>query len=179
MFRIRIHRQNAKDQFFILDIRFRYQFLETFPVLSSIFCIDCSVNFGFLQVLVDNLCSVVLTVFGQLSVQAYTAIRRCISRNFDVADLLVNSTVYVLHFFVEFLSGLQFTGADVSLLNQEHDVSIVFLLDDTLESVVTVGRSSAAQCLLNHFRGRNHTISYFHSRNSYCFVTDCGFKFQI
>ena len=61
--RILIHRQYAKDQFFILDVRFRNQFLETFPVLCSIFSVNRSVDLSFLQVFVQHLGSVAFAVF--------------------------------------------------------------------------------------------------------------------
>ena len=65
----------------------------------------------------------------------------------DGVDLLVGSFVDVLNFFVECFSSLQFACTNVSLLNQEHDVCIIFFFDDTLESVVTVSGVSAAQSL--------------------------------
>ena len=49
LFRILVHRKYAKNQFFVLDVWFRNQFLETFPVFSSVFCINNSINFSFLQ----------------------------------------------------------------------------------------------------------------------------------
>ena len=140
--RVLIHCNNAEDQLFVLDVRFRNQFLETFPVLCSIFSIDRSVDFCFLQVFAQQLSCVVFAVFSKSSIQAYTTIRRSVCRNFDVADLLVSSFVYVSYFFVEFFSSLQLAGTNVSLLDQEHDVSIVFFFDDTLESVFAQCRVS-------------------------------------
>ena len=54
----------------------------------------------------------------------------------------------------------------LALLNQEHDVGIMLFFDDTLESVVTIGGVSAAQCLFQHLRSGDYTISYFYSRDS-------------
>ena len=105
--RILVHCNNAKDQLFVLNVRLRNQFLETFPVLCCIFCINRSIDFCFLQVFVQHLSSVVLTVFSQCSIQAYTTIWRSVCRYFDVADLLVSCFVYVSNFFVEFFSSLQ------------------------------------------------------------------------
>ena len=179
LFRIRIHRQNTQDQFLVLDVGLAYQFLEAFPVLSSVFRVYIYIDLILLQVLVDNLGSVVLTIFSQCSVQFHTTIRRSVCRDFDVADLLVGSFAYVLHFFVEGLGSLQFAGTNVCLLDQEHDVSVMLFLDDALESVVTVSSVCAGQSLVNEFRSRDNTVSDLHSGDFYCLLTDFSLEFQI
>ena len=55
----------------------------------------------------------------------------------------------------------------------------MLFFDDTLESVVTIGGVSATQCLFQHLRSGNYTVSYFYSRDGDSLFTDCSLEFQI
>ena len=55
----------------------------------------------------------------------------------------------------------------------------MLFFDDTLESVVTIGGVSAAQCLFQHLRSGDYTISYFYSRDSDSLFAYCSLEFQI
>ena len=110
--------------------------LEAFPVLSCVTSVNRSVNFHLLQFLVQIFRSVTFTIFSQRVVQFETTIRRSVSADLD-SYILVRSLVCVLNKIFPFFDSvrIQFLSAKVSLLDQEHDVSVMSLFDNTLEFI--------------------------------------------
>ena len=76
---ILIHGEDAQDHILVLDVAGLDQLLEAFPVLSGVFSVDIGVHLDALQLLVDILLGVFLTLGGQTVVDGETAIGRCIS----------------------------------------------------------------------------------------------------
>ena len=82
-----------------------------------------------------------------------------------LSDFLVDRLVDVLGLLREVLGVLQFAGADVGLLDEEHDVCLALLLDDALEGVVARGGRSAGEGLLYHLGSGDDAVGNLHGRD--------------
>ena len=72
---------------------------------------------------------------------------------------------------------IQFAVAQVSLLDQEHDVSSLSIFNNALESIVSVWCVRAGSS--RQFRSRDNAISDFHRRNSVWFLSFCNLEIKI
>ena len=162
-----------------MDVGVLHSFLETFPVLSSGSSLDFSIHFVLLHLFLEELLSVSLTVVSELGVQIHTTIRASVTANFQVVDgfLLVvvsvlDSSLQVFHLFA---AGLRAT--EVSLLDQELNVSLERVLDDALELVGSNNRSIVLSG--SELSGNNKTVSNLYLRNFHFFLAVLSSKAEI
>ena len=134
-----IHFQNFEDEVFVLDVALRHEFLEAFPVLG------CEVGgevlefgeFVFLELVVHVRTCVLFAFFGKLFVEGVCTVGRCIGLDVDFVELESRVTDCRGNLFAELIHGIgiEFAGADVGLVDEEHDVGGILLIDDALESI--------------------------------------------
>ena len=173
LFRVAVHRENAEDKVFILDVALGNEFLEAVPVLSSELRSDVAVvvNFFFLEVLVQVVNSRVLTFFRQLGVEFHTTFRRSERRNVDAFNFFVVSLRSLGNSFVEVRNAcafLQLRSANVGLVDKEHKVSVADFVDYALIFVGSSRRSDSSS--VSQSRSGYNAFTNFHSRESVDFL---------
>ena len=156
---IGVHAQYAKYEFLVLEVALLDELLEAFPVLSGVVSVDSDVRHLLLFEGRLELCrGVLLTRSTELFVQLLTTIGGGVGLDFD-RYLLVGSFLSVLYGVLPLLHLVlvQLGATDVGLLDEEHDVGIIRLLDDALEAV---GRDDGRDaCERSESFGSDHAIS--------------------
>ena len=154
-----VHAQYAKYEFLVLEVALLDELLEAFPVLSGVVSVDSDVRHLLLLEGRLELCrGVLLTRSTELFVQLLTTIGGGVGLDFD-RYLLVGSLLSVLYGVLPLLHLvlIQLGATDVGLLDEEHDVGIIRLLDDALEAV---GRDDGRHaCERSESFGSDHAIS--------------------
>ena len=154
-----VHAQYAKYEVLVLEVALLDELLEAFPVLSGVVGVDSDVRHLLLLEGRLELCrGVLLTRSTELFVQLLTTIGGGVGLDFD-RYLLVGSLLSVLYGVLPFLHLvlIQLGAADVGLLDEEHNVGIIRLLDDALEAV---GRDDGRHaCKRSESFGSDHAIS--------------------
>ena len=154
-----VHTQYAKYEFLVLEVTLLDELLEAFPVLSGVVSVDSDVRHLLLLEGRLELCrGVLLTRSTELFVQLLTTIGGGVGLDFD-RYLLVGSFLSVLYGVLPLLHLVlvQLGATDVGLLDEEHDVGIIRLLDDALEAV---GRDDGRHtCERSKSFGSDHAIS--------------------
>ena len=156
---IGVHAQYAKYEFLVLEVALLDELLEAFPVLSGVVSVDSDVRHLLLLEGRLELCrGVLLTRSTELFVQLLTTIGGGVGLDFD-RYLLVGCFLSVLYGVLPLLHLIlvQLGATDVGLLDEEHDVGIIRLLDDALEAV---GRDDGRHaCERSESFGSDHAIS--------------------
>ena len=121
---------------------------------------------------------------SEFVVQVKTTVGRSVSRDFEVFHqfaFLVGIDIF--HKLVESLHGvrLQLAGTQIGLLDEEHDVGTLGLLDDTLESIFSISGVGVGQCVLHQLGSCNHAVSHLHSRDGHflSLLAHFGVKLQV
>ena len=162
-----------------MDIRFRNQFFETFPVLSCKFGSHIGIDFTFLQALLHIVNRIFLTVFGQSRIQLNTTVRRSVRSDIDIGQFLIRSFGSSFDFIVQsvHLFRFQLLRTQVGLLNKEHNVGRIFFFYDTLE---LIGRNSRIQFLCVSYHGRrNNAFCNSYTRKVIRFFASLYLKCQL
>ena len=117
-------------------------------------------------------------MLSQASVQLHTTIRRSVCADLD-SYVLVRSLVGVLNQLFPLLDSLRVCLArtQVSLMDQEHDVRIVSLLDDTLELIS--GDSGSSRSCVSQLRSSDHSLADLHIRQLNYLILDFRIESQI
>ena len=156
---IGVHAQYAKYEFLVLEVALLDELLEAFPVLSGVVSVDSDIRHLLLLEGRLELCrGVLLTRSTELFVQLLTTIGGGVGLDFD-RYLLVGSLLSVLYGVLPLLHLvlIQLGATDVGLLDEEHNVGIIRLLDDALEAV---GRDDGRYaCERSESFGSDHAIS--------------------
>ncbi len=182
LLRVLVHGEHAKDDLLVLDVAGLHQLLEAFPVLCGVLCGEGGLHLGELHLLLHVLLGVLLTLVGQLLVERHTTIRRCVCRNLYVVDveglLLLGDALEEAG---ELLDGivLQLALAEVGLLDEELDGSIILLGVDALVGILRgaglcVSRSRAIQ-----LAGGNHAGSHLDSGHFHHFLADASVEGEV
>ena len=162
-----------------MDIRFRNQFFETFPVLSCKFGSHIGIDFTFLQALLHIVNRIFLTVFGQSRIQLNTTIGRSVRSDIDIGQFLIRSFGSSFDFIVQsvHLFRFQLLRTQVGLLNKEHNVGRIFFFYDTLE---LIGRNSRIQLLcVSDLGRRNNAFCNSYTRKVIRFFASLYLKCQL
>ena len=120
-----------------MEVTLLDELLKAFPVLCRIVRIDSYVSHLLLLKLALELSrGILLTISTELLVELLTTIGRSIGLYLD-RDTLVRGFLSILYGVLPllYLVLVEFARADIGLLDLEHDVRIIGLLDDTLESI--------------------------------------------
>ena len=117
-------------------------------------------------------------MLSQASVQLHTTIRRSVCADLD-SYVLVRSLVGVLNQLFPLLDSLRVCLArtQVSLMDQEHDVRIVSLLDDTLELIS--GDSGSSRSCVSQLRSSDHSLADLYIRQLNYLILDFRIESQI
>ena len=154
LLRILIHRKHTQDDILVLNVTGLYQLLETVPILCRIIGIDIGIHLQFLQFLIHILLCHLLALSSQFVIEIYATVGRGEGRNLDIVKgqflMVIVDLRQQLHEFLHRVV-LQFALAEGSLLNEELDIGLLFLLIDALVAIESEGRSCRNQCLLIEF----------------------------
>ncbi len=157
-----IHAEYAEDKLLVLDVALRYEFLEALPVLGG----ELRGEFAeFRDLVLLELAAHVgvgvgLALFGEVAVEVVAAVGGSVGGDVDFFDYAGCVLVGVEEFLLQFQHGvgLEFAGADVGLVDEEHDVGCVFLIDDTLEGIAGEGGGDA--CGIGEGCGGDDAVGY-------------------
>ena len=177
-----VHREHAENNVLVLDVRYLYQLLEAFPVLSGVFSVNGSLYLSVLEGLVDKLLGVVLALSGELVVELQTAIRRSVGRNLyvlEVETFLVG--VDLLQHLNELLNRvvLEFALAESGLLDEELDVSLLLVLDDALISILSHACLSRLYGAAAELRCSDDAVSHLHCGNVNLLASDISVESEV
>ena len=180
--RILIHGKHAKDDILVLDRTGADQLLEAVPVLSGELGIDICLHLVLLQLLGNIVCRGVLTLLSQFLVEVIATFRRSVSADFNVlqtqrllvvVDLLEDGDE-VLH-----AGAVDLAGTDIGLIDEVLDLCLLFLANNTLVSVSSLGRMGGADGLTKEATSGNNAIAHLYIRELDGFITQTGIEAQI
>ena len=173
-----VHAQHAQHQLLVLHVAVLQQGLEACPVLCGDVRSDGCVHLVFLQLFLQEVLCILLTLTCQFLVQVHTTIGRSVTAYFQFVDgfalvliSLFDSGLQVLH-----LLALGLRRTEVGLLDEELDIRFLHLLDHALELIGRYHRLVVA-CLCQ-LHGSHQSVSNLQFRHLYFFLPHLCCKAQ-
>src|SRR3712207_2425156 len=143
--RVLVHRQHAKNHVLVLHVAGLDELLEAFPVLRGVMRVDVGLHLDVLELRFHVLLAVVLTLAGQLVIEAEATFGRRIGCHLDILDgQSLSVGIDTLEHSDKFLHAvvLQLALAQVGLIDEELHIGFLLLGVDTLERVGSDARSA-------------------------------------
>ena len=182
LFGILVHREYAQDNILVLEVRSLYQLLEAIPVLCCVTSLDSSFHLVLLELSLNIAFTRGLTFCSQLIVDNETAFGRCVGVNFHVAQVQFFAVgvdfLQHLHEFGHRIV-LQFSFAQVSLVDKELDVSLLLLRLYTLEAVGSDAKSVVGHSLAIELRCGYHAVRNLNGRQIHLFLSHSSIESEV
>ena len=172
-----IHGEHAQDDVLVLDVAGLDELLEAVPVLGGVLGIDIGLHLDALQLLVDILLGVLLTLGSQTVVDGEATIGRGIGRHLDILEVEALAVgIDLLEHLHKLLHGIvgQLALAEVGLLDEELDIGLLLLLVDALVGIGRDGGLSGDQRLLIQLGGGDDAFGDLYLGHLHLLVADAG-----
>ena len=159
-----------------------HQLLETIPVLCRVTSLNSSLHLVLFELSLNVAFTSGLAFCSQLIVDNETTFGRCVSVNFHVAQVKFFAVgVDFLQHLDEFgyRIVLQLGFAQVSLVDEELDVSLLLLRLDALEAVGSDAKSIVGHSLAVELRCGHHAVRNLHGRQIHLFLSHSSIESEV